>query len=112
MFKWFADSIRKGNDYRLEKYGPPDTIVESFVKARAYRKNQKSNIPKTLSMFANASELDAIDKFKSKYHFWDGWTGSRYERIENPNYNTPEGNNIVPNSICKSNPVTGYWEAL
>lgn len=67
---------------------------------------------KSLSMLASVDELHQIDAFKAEFHYWDSWTGARFVRIENPIYNTPAGKNIVPRSICRSDPVTGYWHPL
>lgn len=64
---------------------------------------------KPLSMFASEEELQQIDRYKSRFHYWDGWTGARFVRTENPAYNTPEGADIEPGTICRVNPVTGYW---
>ena len=105
-------SVKDGNEYRLAKYGPADTMAESFEKARIYCENKKTNAPKVLSMFALDAELKEIENFKSKFHYWDTWTGARFHREENPYYGTLKGKNINHGSICKSDPVTGYWKAL
>jgi len=112
FIKKFNKSVKDGNEYRLAKYGPSDTFAESFEKARIYIETRKANAPKVLSMFASNAELREIENFKSKFHYWDGWTGGRFHREENPAYNTPAGKNIVNGSICRSDPVTGYWKAL
>ena len=115
MFKFIKNafkSVKDGNEYRLAKYGPSDTFAESFEKARIYRKNQKANAPKVLSMFASNAELTEIGNFKAKFHYWDSWTGGRFHREENPAYGTRWGANINHGSICRSDPVTGYWKAL
>lgn len=63
-------------------------------------------------MFASEIELKQIDNFKAQYHYWDVWTGARFEREENPIYRTKAGKSITPNSVCIVNPVTGYWLPL
>jgi len=67
---------------------------------------------KTLSMFVSEQELQSIDAFKARYHYWDGWSGARFVREENPIYNTKAGANIEPGSICRVDPSTGYWHPL
>lgn len=49
-----------------------------------------------------------IDAFKSRFAYWDEWTGARFERVENPNF----ANVRNRYSVCRSNPVTGEWEEL
>ena len=59
-----------------------------------------------------------IEVFKAKFNYWDEWTGGRFARRENPYIEMPQsewsrnfsGNKpeIELNSVCRSNPVTGY----
>lgn len=123
IFQEANEAVRKGNKYRLEKYGPTDTIKESWEKAQSYNKWYKENlVPKSLSMFASKEELEAQDGFKIKFEYWDEWTGSRFVRRKNP-YIGMSKEELIRNgisnlpkiengSVCRSNPVTGYWETI
>ncbi len=98
-------AVRAGNEYRREKYGEPEGYWESAKRDRAFR---KSVTPKTLSMFASIEELEEIDKFKAHFEYWDEWSGARYVKRKNPN----PTENTVKVTTCRSNAVTGYWEAI
>lgn len=123
LFREANEAVRKGNEYRLQKYGPKETFKESWEKAQEHRKRYKeNNIPKCLSMFATKEELQAQDSFKMKFEYWDEWTGGRFARRKNPYIDMTKeelmrnGVKKVPDyekgSVCRSNPVTGYWESV
>ena len=126
-------AVKKGNEYRAAKY-PPNPI-SSRGQAQAYNKWYRENLkPKALSMFATREELQEIDKFKAKFHYWDEWSGGRFIRAENPDYLRSKTNitpgsvwrfiltenpyylrsktDITPGSVCRSIPSTGYYEAV
>jgi hypothetical protein len=95
------DSIRKGNEYRREKYGKPDTFAESWAKAQAWREWYKENcVPKMCKM-----TVKEIDLYKEQYQYWECWTTGRFQTVENPN---PTDRTVK--RTCRSNPVTGFWE--
>lgn len=111
MFKNMIEAVRKGNAYRLEKYGKPDTISESFHKARAHVKWEEENIkPKTKFYWPWDVDFDLSIKkeneIKATYAYWDKWTGSRYERVSNPDQR------LVTDrfSVYRKNIVTGELE--
>jgi len=118
------ESVRKGDAYRLEKYGPPETFSENLKRSRKiYSDYRENNIPKCRSMFETSSQTKEIENFKMKFHYWDEWTGGRFARRENPYMKMSDTEwhrsmglvrrpNIEMKTICRSNPVTGYWEAL
>lgn len=113
MLKSWIEAIRRGNEYRLAKYGPADTFAESYRRARSHVEWERANI-KTKTEHSYPWDRDYVDKckdidlFKNKFAYWDEWTGSRYERVTNPN-----PIRVVDNySVCRSNPVTGQWYEL
>ena len=108
MFNKLFAPIKAGNEYRKEKYGLPI----DFGQSREIWNRYKQSLPKTLSMFASSKEIEDIEHFKNKFHYWDEWSGSRFIRRENPNLGTAKGNKIELGTVCRSNPVTGYWEAF
>lgn len=59
-----------------------------------------------------SQKIQQVDLFKTKYHYWDEWTGARFVRVENPAYNTSEGKDITPKSVCRVDPSTGRWHPL
>lgn len=111
-FNLIRNAIRAGNEYRLQKYGPPETFTESLQKAKEYNEWKKLNTPKSFPFFATEKDLTELTNFKNKFHYWDEWSGSRFCRVENPNFKSPAGKDIMIGSVCRSNPVTGYWEAI
>lgn len=127
MLKAMCDAVKKGNAYRLEKYGPPETFSESLIITRKIIAERQANQPKCLSMFASKEELRAIDTLKMQYQYWDEWTGGRFARRENPfldhkYYERYESDNKIAykhfiknvkfGQVIRSNPVTGYWDPL
>jgi len=56
----------------------------------------------------NLVDSEKVDRIKSKYEYWEEWSGSRFIRRLNPNP-TKE---TVAGSVCVSDPVTGEWKAL
>lgn len=132
MFNFFKEAVaavRAGNQYRKEQYGESETFAESFQKAQAYRKWYKEKlVPKTLPFFVNNHQCREIDSLKLQYQYWDGWTGGRFDREENPYINEDyfdknhrkhpnlanvEYKNFIKHvkmgCVIRSNPVTGYW---
>lgn len=95
------EPIKQGNAYRIEKYGSEPT------QAKELRQKQKS-LTKKQPLFKTNAVCAKEDLFKSKFGYWDCWTGGRYDRVTNPN---PTDDTDM-NAICRSNPVTGEWEAL
>jgi hypothetical protein len=135
MFKFFkdaAEAVRKGNEYRREKYGDPETLVESFQRAQAYREWYNENLrPNTRSFFLSNQDLWDIESLKLQCQYWDCWTGGRFAREENPYINKeyfvnnhrkhPNLTNTVyadfirhvkMGCVLRSDPVTGYWQPL
>lgn len=106
IFKRLYAPIAAGNVARAEKYGKHETLEEST--AQRYRKYCETQIPKCRSMFETAKQLEAVDSFKEQFQFWDEWSGSQFVRRENPR----QTRKTVTGSVCRSNPVTGFWEAL
>lgn len=132
MFKFIreaVDAVRKGNEYRREKYGEPETVAESYQRAQAYRKWYDKNLrPKTLPFFVTNQQCREIDSLKMQYQYWDGWTGGRFAREENPYINEEYFNknhrshptianveykdfikHVKMGCVLRSDPVTGYW---
>lgn len=74
------EAVCAGNIYRKAKYGNSDTFKESYDKAR----NVKPNKPDSLPFYRTEEVIEMQSAVKMRYQFWDEWTGSRYERVENP----------------------------
>jgi hypothetical protein len=113
MFKTWIDAVRKGNEYRRAKYGPPETMAESYARARRQVAWEREHIkPKTKFYWPWDARCAEIDKhtevFKSQFAFWDEWTGGRYQRVQNPDLSNVKD----LYSVCRSNPITGEWEKL
>ena len=72
------ESIRKGNEYRLEKYGRPDTLEESYQKARKIAKDQRDSIPRP------TQTTDQRNDILRHAAAWELWSGSRFIREDNP----------------------------
>lgn len=49
-----------------------------------------------------------VEEFKARFAYWDEWTGARFERVENPDWDRVKDRF----SVCRSNPVTGEWEEV
>jgi hypothetical protein len=107
LIKRLFNLIAEGDAYRLKKYGPTETMESSYIKAQKYKNWYAANlVPKCVPMLSS-KDLNAIKIFKSRFHYWDEWTGSRYERVENPEYGRKSC--IKFYSVCRSCPVTGYY---
>lgn len=107
MFKTWIDAIRKGNEYRLNKYGPTETIAESYARARQHVAWERENIKPKINPNKGSREwCKQQDEFKSRFAFWDEWTSARYDRVENPDQSKVKDRF----SVCRSNAVTGEWE--
>lgn len=99
-------AVARGNIYRRKKYGEPETFAQSLEKAKAWRKWYRENcLADCRPMWPSNSDCEHWDHYKSRFHYWDCWTGGRYDRIENPNPHP----DYEPGSICRSDPVTGKW---
>lgn len=107
MFKQAIKAVRKGNEYRLAKYGPSDTMEDSYLKARAYvaarRKEQVG-----IKILWSDEECRLSHEFKKQFGYWDCWTGARFDRVENPE---PTKTTDL-HAVCRSDPLTGKWYAL
>jgi len=104
--------VKAGNQYREEKYGKPMGFVESYKHSREIWERHKNSQPATLSMFASSRQIENIENFKNRFQYWEEWSGSRFILRENPNFDTPEGRKIQIGTVCRSNPVTGFWECV
>lgn len=102
------DAVRKGNAYRLNKYGPAETVSENYERIRAEIEARSGR----QEVSTSSTFYQDVDNFKSKYYYWDEWTGGRFARRINPAVGTPEGRDIEVNTVCRSNPTTGQWELL
>jgi hypothetical protein len=111
-------------------------IADEVVKKRAIKVALAKKVaqakhaaeqPICLPMFCSQSELISIDRFKETFEFWDEWSGSRFIRRTNPiiamstteflasSYFTGKDTNkpnINTGTVCRSNPVTGYYDTL
>lgn len=113
MFKDWIEVVQRGNEYRLDTYGPDETFAESYARARQHVAWERENLhPKTKFYWpwteASKQACKDRDSFKATFAFWDEWTGGRYERVENPDQSKVRDRF----SVCRSNAVTGEWEAL
>lgn len=109
MFKHWIEAVRRGNEYRLAKYGPGETFAESYARARQHVAWERENLRPKISPIKNSEEWCKHQEFfKSHFAYWDEWTGGRYERVENPDSSKVRDRF----SVCRSNPVTGEWEEL
>ena len=101
--------IALGNAARLGKYGKSETIEENTARSRMiYRKYRETQIPRCRSAFENIKQLEDVSSFKEPFQFWDEWSGSQFIRRENPR----QTRRTQAGTVCRSNPVTGFWEAL
>ena len=105
QIKYANLAVVKGNIYRRKKYGEPDTFAQSLEKAMAWRKWYRENCLVDCTPRWSTSQEE---RFKSKFGYWDCWTGGRYVRVENQN---PKPHTNLT-SICRSDPVTGKWYPL
>jgi hypothetical protein len=111
--------ISKGNQYRLEQQGKPQTIQESFIAAKKIRLEQKQNTHKG-KMWHTNKELNCADLYKAQFDYWDEWSGSRYIRRPNPfkeftknqwckHFGNIARPAIESNSVVRSCSYTGLW---
>lgn len=109
IFKTLYAPIACGNEYREQQHGPRETLEENTSRSREmYHRYRETQVPRCCSMRETGKQLQDVDSFKSQFQYWDEWSGSRFVRRENPrpNHKTQSG------TVCRSNPVTGFWEAL
>ena len=109
FFKALYAPIARGNEYREAQYGPRETLEQNTARSREmYRKYRETQVPRYRSWFENSKQMQDVDTFKEQFQFWDEWSGSRFVRRENPR----QTRQIQTGTVCRSNPVTGFWEAL
>lgn len=101
MFSFFQDL--KNVKFKKAVY---DSFAKSYAKARAHQKAYWEAIPRQVSQSPEA--MKARDLFKSKFGYWDEWSGSRFVRRENPDPQTYTD----LKAVCRSCPVTGEWKPL
>lgn len=101
IFQKMYAPIRKGNEYRHEKYGAPLSLSEDWVKTQEKRKAMKALRPDPITMTCEEKEA-----FKAGFGKWDEWTGARFSRRDNPN--PTEETDL--GAICEGHPVYG-WRA-
>lgn len=141
-FRKLYEPIRKGNEYRLEKYGPPLTFAEDWANTQKKWEAKKALRPDSLPLFTSrktaVEHADSTELFKASFYFWDEWTGSRFERVKSPyaemsqtewyrtdlvgrsmsRDNDGSGTALLKKpkvgagTVCRSDPVTGRWSAL
>lgn len=52
---------------------------------------------------------DQIHTLKEKYGYWDLWSGSRYERVQNPILMKDKDNKVVyPTGVLQAHPIYGW----
>lgn len=113
MFKTWIEAVQRGNEYRLDMYGPGKTFAESYARARQHVAWERENLRPKTKFYWPGTEAEKQyqqdqQRFKSQFAFWDEWTGGRYERVENPDQSAVKDRF----SVCRINPVTGEWEQL
>lgn len=109
FFKRLYHPIALGNAARLGKFGKSETLEQNTARSREiYRKYRETQVPRCRSWFETAKQLEKVDTFKEQFQFWDEWSGSQFVRRENPRPRS----RTVTGAVCRSNAVTGYWEAL
>lgn len=81
---------------------------EDWKKTREWVAQQKEKKPEHAPMFPSAEYSKKVDKFKQQFGYWDEWTGSRFERRQNP---CPDASTDLK-AVCRSNPATGFWEPI
>jgi hypothetical protein len=109
IFKTLYAPIARGNEYREQQHGPRETLEENTRRSREmYRAYRETQVPRCRSMFEKGKQLQDVDSFKSQFQYWDEWSGSQFVRRENPR----QTDRTQPGTVCQSNPVTGFWEAL
>jgi hypothetical protein len=114
------EPIRKGNAYRMEKYGPQDTFAESYEKARKIAKEYRNSLPRATQ---SSEERNVILRHAAT---WELWSGSRFIREENPIQQMAEqeyrescwskdGDYRIPKNegyTARSCPVTGDYKKV
>lgn len=109
LLKRLYHPIARGNAARLGKYGLPETLEENTRRSRMmYRKYRETQIPRCRSAFESGKQLQEVDTFKEKFEYWDEWSGSQFVRRENPR----QTSRTKTGTVCRSNPVTGFWEVI
>lgn len=108
------------------------SIADDYRKAQEYNQWYRENLQSQCQPFFRSQEsLQAEDALKMHYQYWDEWTGSRYERVENPYLDKDyfvKHHKMLPTlakhlhkefvktvqmgKVLRSNPVTGFWEPL
>lgn len=122
FFKAMSEASRKGNEYRLEKYGKPQTIVESYLSTRKIRADNKQNRQKT-KLWPTANDFRSLDLYKAQFDYWDEWSGSVYHRRDNPytklnhvqwrkKFLTSVRPKIETGSVVRSCSFTGVWKPI
>lgn len=102
MKQWFKDvvaSVRAGNAVRAERWknrdmSTPDWLIHPIkAETRPFWPSARLN---------EALENEAFMKNNSQY--CDEWTGSRFERVENPKCRNGR--------VIRKNPVTGFYDCV
>lgn len=124
LLKKAYEPVHKGNVHRASTNLDPEVIAQAKV---AHRAKHLAEQAVCVSMFCGQSDSNGVDRFKETFEYWDEWSGGRFVRRENPiasmtvreflasDYSRETDTRlpiIVPGTICRSNPVTGYHEAL
>ena len=104
MLKTLIDPIRRGNSYRLEKFGPSNYLTGKEI--RDYEKDFKGR--KDYPVFCDPDWAETQDRIKERFGYLATWTGARYVIEENPLFDEKIGN---PNAIATFDPNTGTWGA-
>jgi hypothetical protein len=115
--------VQCGDAYREDIYGRADTFEESYAAAREMVKRHKETLlPKKCTRTPRQN-----DSFRLTFHYWDEWTGGRFQRCENPIVGMTDrefvkscwsqvGDTKKPlveiGSICRVTVITGEWTAI
>jgi len=98
FLKRLYEPIRKGDEYRVAKYGNMYGTPGKFTDT-----SQPSNF------FRSKKDIKKTKEFKQRYEFWDEWSGSMFVRRKNTNYKDDQTSR-PRGSVCRTNPANGKWE--
>ena len=124
FYKTFTPMVvQQGDAYRGYAYGRAKTAAELYAAEQInIARNKESCRTKQCTRTDQQT-----NNFKLEFHFWDEWTGGRFERQENPIIQMTnreflkscwrgpgviEKPTVVAGSICRSTPATGEWKAI
>lgn len=109
MKLWFKDvvsSVRAGNVVRAERWKNRDTSTPDWLE-HPIKPVTRSFWPYTITGTVSKEYVEDLENesfMKTNSQYWDEWTGSRFERVENPKCRNGR--------VIRKNPVTGFYDCV